>query len=416
MGHTATMLNNSRILIAGGANLTMQILNTSEQYDPSKGVFNCVGGTTGRACAPSLHDVRFLHTATPLAGSSQVLIAGGEDYTNVLATAEIYDAASKTYSCVGGVSSAPPICNKSMMNARYDHVAVPLQNGDVLLAGGLDDTGAVTPTAELYNPATKAFSRPVRCNTPREEFSGALFTSGPLMGQVLISGGCHPCNPPNPSDFNTLKSAELYDPSTGKFTFTGSMTTTRFLHSQTLLTSGPNSGDMLVAAGSGDQSAELYDPATGSFKRAGDMTQIVFQPNVATLASGQVLLAGGATVNSEDQVVPIKAAELYDPTNNKFSDTDSMTTGRWMAAGAFLDSALVSGSEAGDVLIAGGEGLNASLASSELFVPAAATTSSTAAAPAALSTLTPAQKQQAVAQALAALKRQVQGRSKVSRP
>ena len=411
VGHTATMLNDNRVLIAGGEDLTTQILSTSELYDPSAGAFNCIGGTTGRACASSLHDTLFDQTATPVAGSSQVLIAGGSDGTFVtvgtppnqttiligLATAEIYNSSSKSFACVGGVSSTPPLCNDSMTHGRLQNVAVSLANGEVLLAGGVDENGMVQNTAEIFNPATGTFTATGSMNTERQEFAAALFTSGPLNGQVLVTGGAD-------SSGTFLASAELYNPSTGKFTVTGSMKDTRFLHSETLLASGPNAGDMLVVAGSGDQTSELFDPASGSFKPGPDMTQIVFQPNVNTLAGGETLVAGGATVNSQDQVVPIAGAELYSPTDNQFTATDSMTTPRWQAANAFLDSSLVTGTEAGNVLIAGGEGINATLASSELFVPSSSTTTSTtSAAPVQTSPLTPAQKQQAVAKALAAI-------------
>jgi hypothetical protein len=56
-----------------------------------------------------------------------------------------------------------------------------------------------------------------------------------------------------------------------------------------------------------------------------------------------------------------------------------MTTARWLAAGAFLDPNMVSGSEAGDVLIAGGLGINATLSSAELFMPGSSTSSTSSA-------------------------------------
>ncbi|HKD68846.1 MAG TPA: kelch repeat-containing protein [Candidatus Binataceae bacterium] len=395
VGHTGTALNNNNVLIAGGADLTRRIFDTSELYDPAAGAFTCIGGTTGRDCSASLHDVRFSQTATPLKGSTQVLIAGGSDGETV-ATAEIYNAASKTYTCVGGISPAPPICNDSMVSARINHVAVALQSGEVLLAGGVNAAGDVISSAELYNPAAGTFSATGSMSVVREQFAAALFTSGPLAGQVLVTGGSDA-----PGHF--LASAELYDPATGIFTPTGSMSETRFLQIEVLLTSGPNSGDMLVAGGSGDQTAELYDPSTRSFKPAGDLTQIVFDPIVATLSNNDILFAGGATFNSEGQIVPISGVELYDPTTNRFTTTNSMTTARWLAAGAFLDPSVLSGSEAGDVLIAGGLGVNSVLASSELFIPGSSTSTASAVSTAA-STLPPLLKQQDMAQALNTLR------------
>jgi hypothetical protein len=204
--------------------------------------------------------------------------------------------------------------------------------------------------------------------TPREQFAMAVFPSGPLSGQVLVTGGSDVAG-------NFLASAELYNPATGKFTATASMAEARFLHSETVLTAGPNSGDVLVAGGSGDQTAQLYDPATQTFKGADDLTQIVFQPITATLSSDDVLFAGGATFNSVGQIVPIAGAELYHPTTNRFTTTGSQTTARWLDAGAFLDPDAVSGSEEGNVLVAGGQGINATLSSAELFRQGSSTSS-----------------------------------------
>jgi hypothetical protein len=404
------MLNDNRVLIAGGADLTVQIFATSELYNPASGSFSCIGGTTGRDCTASLHDVRFSQTATPLKNSSLVLIAGGSDGTTRgtppneviigIGTAEVYNSSSKTYTCVGGVSSTPPLCNNSMVEGRYNHIAVTLRDGRVLLAGGIDSTATVTASAELYDPATGKFTATGSMSTAREDFAGALFTSGPLAGQVLVMGG-------SDATGSFLASAELYNPATGKFTATGSMTDTRFLHSAMLLTSGPNSGRILVAAGSGDQTTELYDPAAETFRAGPEMTQIIFSPIVATIADGRTLFAGGATFNSLGQIAPVAGAELYDPAANRFSTTDSMNNARLFAAGAFLDPASVSGSEAGNVLIAGGQGPNSTLGSSELFVPGSSTTSAAVArsAPA----LTPKAMQEEVAKVFAVMHQQGTG-------
>jgi hypothetical protein len=415
VGHTGIMLNTGGVLITGGADLTEQIFATSELYDPSAGRFSCIGGATGRACAASLHQERFSHTATPLSGSSEVLIAGGSDGSTVgtppddvlagIATAEIYNTSSKTYSCVGGVSSTPPLCNDSMVDGRYNHLAVALADGEVLFAGGIDSTGAVTKSAELYNPATGKFTATGSMNTERQEFAGALFTSGPLAGQVLISGGVDKAG-------KFLASAELYNPASGKFTPTASMAESRFDNIETLLGSGPNSGSILVTAGSGDQTTEIYNPVSQKFQAGANMTQIIFLPVAATLDNGQVLLAGGSTFNSLGQIVPVSGAELYDLASAQFSNTDSMRVARWFAAAAFLDPALVSGSEQSEVLIAGGEGINSTLASSELFVPASSSKSTASKASAATSPpLTPSAMQKEMAQMLDALHQQLHSTS-----
>jgi hypothetical protein len=84
--HTATPLQDGKILVAGGYGAT-GALASAELYDPASGTWT----PTGR-----LNTARYYHTAT-LLQNGMVLVAGGESsILGRLASAELYDTASGT--------------------------------------------------------------------------------------------------------------------------------------------------------------------------------------------------------------------------------------------------------------------------------------------------------------------------------
>ena len=203
----------------------------------------------------------------------------------------------------------------SMSKPREDDTATLLANGKVLIAGGVG-----LASAELYDPQTGKFSATGSMGKTREFFTATLLADG----KVLIAGGL---SSPVPSAASAvLASAELYDPQTGKFSATGSMTTPRYVHTATLLADGK----VLIAGGYADltpdvlASAELYDPKTGKFSATGLMTSPRYDHTATLLLDGKVLIAGGQAHNSDT----LASAELYDPQAGTFSATGSMDTVR----------------------------------------------------------------------------------------
>jgi hypothetical protein len=284
-------------------------------------------------------------TAT-LLGDGHVLIVHGRD-----PTVELYDPASGTFSPTGSMSAT-----------RFGHTATLLQDGRVLVAGGYTYADAasavILASAELYDPQTGTFGPTGAMSVPREFHTATLLPDG----RVLIAGGITTSPLAMTASSETLASAELYDPKTGTFIPTGSMSTFRDEYTATLLPDGR----VLVVGGGGEgyaslATAELYDPATGAFSPTGSMTSGRWLHTATLLPDGRVLITGGRTPT--DSVYA--TAELYSPTTGRFNRTGPMHAGRQQHTATLLPD--------GRVLITGGFEQNGAagqaLSSTELYDP-----------------------------------------------
>jgi WD40 repeat protein len=195
-------------------------------------------------------------------------------------------------------------------------------------------------TADLYDPKTGTFSPTGSMSGLRSGATATLLSDG----RVLIAGGS--------GASAVLASAELYDPKTGKFAATGSMESPRSNATAALLSDGRvlvvGGNDALGAtAHKSLASAELYDSKTGKFTVAGSMKDGRQDHTASLLPDGRVLIAGGFT--DSGSYIPLASAELYDPCTDEFSATGSMTV-----AGAIQTATRLSD---GRVLIVGGAGV-----------------------------------------------------------
>jgi len=353
--HTATLLGNGMVLMAGGAKGSGCNSNSTELYDPAAGSFD----------ASALMSVgRAADTAT-LLSTGKVLIAGGAtcaspsvgelfDSGDVVGSAELFDPTTGTFAPTG-----------SMSTPRQSHTATLLPDGKVLIAGGDDNSGLTLASAELYNPASGTFTPTGTMHKPRIGHSATRLPDG----RVLIAGGYAPCSP-SCSDFPD-NTAELYDPSTGTFTTTGSLLVPRAMHTATLLTGGLVlivGGDFCGFSGAGGGSecapedgtneAELYDPGAGTFSVTGQMAFARVAHSATLLSDGKVLIAGGFGVTEND--VATFTAELYDPATGMFRATGSMASARTSHTATLLSN--------GTVLVVGGcDQIGCSLSTAELY-------------------------------------------------
>src|SRR5262249_15861375 len=191
--HTATLLPNGKVLIAGGDQGVLTTIASCELYDPTSGTWTETG---------SLHNARAIHTAT-LLPDGNVLVTGGLNFnqSGYLASAEVYNTASGTWTEVGKLATKPGY-----------QTATLLPNGKALVTGGVGDLGVgdELSSAELYNPASGTWQTTGSLATARFVHGATLLPNG----KVLVEGG-------EQFPAMELASAELYDPASGTWTTTG---------------------------------------------------------------------------------------------------------------------------------------------------------------------------------------------------
>jgi len=214
-GSTATLLNNGKVLIAGGA----RSLGRAELYDPSTGTFAATGDMTSV----------WADTAT-LLPNGRVLITRTDQVVPFRSSADLYDPSTGAFTSAGHTIAH-----------HTRPIATLLMNGKVLIAGGdRGDGDGGSNIAELYDPSTGAFSSTGNMTAERERATATLLPDG----TVLIA-----------SDYSGTD-AELYNFATGSFSSTGSMILPRYLHTATLLEDG-----RVLMAGGDFPSAEIYTPS-----------------------------------------------------------------------------------------------------------------------------------------------------------
>jgi hypothetical protein len=364
--HTATRLEDGRVLVTGGIGPDGAAIASAELWDPATRTFSPAG---------SLSQARFAHAAT-LLHDGRVLVVGGIggslDSSAAVDQAEIWDPATGAFEATSGPIRAQaltattlqdgrvlivgePVCQvqkvatppsalprcpgdvratwiwspagtlvagPALNDERGWHTATLLADGRVLIVGN-PQWGIDTPeSAEVYDLATNTFNV---VGEPRRYISGAQAATLLRDGRVLVTGGDSAEPNGRPRWFGPLKSAETWDPASGTFSRAGAMELERRAHQSALLPDGR----VMVAGGTGvrtsdfidpsTQHTEVWDPTTGSFVAGPSMADPRAQFTLTTLLDGSLLAIGGDARydTRHDRGNPLGSAEILDlaPTN-----------------------------------------------------------------------------------------------------
>jgi len=296
--HTATLLPDGRVLICGGregSKYDSPVLKECEIYDPKTGKFTLTD---------SMSVPRRSHTAT-LLKDGRVLICGGGSGTAT------FDGSDATDKCQIYDSKTNKFTEISPMHfPRQYHRATLLNDGRVLITGG-SSKGTFDPStqAEVYNPKTNQFTLVPSMHHERIIHASVLLTDG----RVLLAGGV------NPKNYEAREDAEIYDPKKNQFIPISPMHFKRVDIQGIRL----NDGKVLIAGGSSlpfgpkdkayfNPSAEIFDPVTGKFSFTSSMHTGRDAVMPIKLKDGRVFICGGMTSSSFDFTT---LAEVYEPSS-----------------------------------------------------------------------------------------------------
>ena len=324
--HTATLLEDGRVLIAGGFGTGGAVLGSAELYcpdsvSPPPDFTVCPSPQRGTFVATNALAIAAAgHTATRLHDGAVLLIGGAN------ANLQWFTPATQAWSATGTL----PLADRSF------HTATLLADGNVFVAGGVDSTGATLATTFIVDTSTNPFTI---AQGPDLAFARESHTATLLPdGTVLIAGGRRKLS----VDFAVVGEYELFDPSVagprgnGAISDEGAMSRARFWHAaeiaglNVVVTGG--SCDPASAVSNALSSTELFsfgtgpEPTVACNAAAGpsDLAQARRAFTMTPLQDGTLVVIGGADGSGTSR----NTSELFSVPANTFAPGPSLTTAR----------------------------------------------------------------------------------------
>jgi hypothetical protein len=287
--------------------------------DAADGGPNCAGdgGSATFTCTGSMTTARDVPGGVTLP-NGKVLVAGGWNAQNgVLSDAELYDPATGAFSATGAMSSGH-------LWAGWG-AAWPLVGGRVLVAGGLDADGALVPTAELYDPATGTFA-------PTGPLGVGTISMAPVVlddGTVLFIGGWEDVSPQTKAELPSwsytgsgTSLSQTFEPDAGDggaFVRSGALGETRLFGCNVRVPGGALAIGGAEGPAAIEPNIERFDIEAGTWSSVGSLTAGTFCARAFVLPSGKVLLTG--TGGLSGATAPIPGMLVFDPATNALGPT-----------------------------------------------------------------------------------------------